>query len=348
MEAELFVPEERFRGYVVVRKLGKGGLGEVWLVRHELLDTLYALKVLSRKIANGNPEYVKRFMREAKIASRIRHPNLVSVHDVGYDESKGVHYLVMDYVSGGDLRTAIAMGGAKGHREAVRIIASVASALAAGEPFGIVHRDIKPENIMLEPDGTVRLVDMGVAKVHGTDSLKTAPQTVFGTPSYMAPEQALDSSTVDARADVWSLGVVLFELLTGKTPYAGMNQVEQMGRLLSDEPLPDVCSVNPEVSAKMSVLIGLMCAKKPESRISGATALLEMLEKFGYEVNVSAKASYAADVSSEEKPVDYAEIMKRTAVDTLSFETEDEEIRQFVDELKRKKRGGAWWRFWRR
>ena len=143
-EEPLFRPGERFHGYCVEKLLGKGGLGAVWLVRHEMLDTLFALKTLDPDVAEEQPEYVKRFVREAKIASKIRHPNLVAVHDAGYDTTKNVYYLVMDYVSGGTLRDAIAFGGARPEKEAVQIILQVASALVAARRFGMVHRDIKP------------------------------------------------------------------------------------------------------------------------------------------------------------------------------------------------------------
>ena len=171
---------EQFQSYRVERLLGKGGLGAVYLVRHEVLDTPFALKMLYPKMAKEKPEYVKRFVREAKLASKIRHPNLVAVYDAGFDDERGVYYLVMDYVQGSTLRQVIALGGLFEDREAVRIIAHVASALDAAQRFGVVHRDIKPENIMLMQDGTVKLIDLGVAKVaSGMDTLKTMENAVL-------------------------------------------------------------------------------------------------------------------------------------------------------------------------
>lgn len=329
-----------FGAYHVMRLLGRGGMGEVYLVRHQMLDECFALKILDPDIANGNPEYVRRFLREAKIASKIRHPNLVQVHDAGYDNGKGVYFIVMDYVGGSNLRMTIGIGGAMGHREAVRIVASVASALAAGERLGVVHRDIKPENIMIEEDGTVKLVDLGVAKAKGTDSLMTMQRSVFGTPNYISPEQALDASTVDGRADVYSLGIVLYELLCGRRPYSSDKANEVLRELLSPNPIPDVRVLNPAVPQKLSALLSLMCAKSPEDRIKSASSLLEMLGKMGYGVQAcNANVSVLRPPSpTGECEVDYSKLLSTPANNTLSFDTEDKDIREFVSNLKSRRR----------
>lgn len=336
---DVLQPGEKFQGYVVEKLLGRGGLGSVYLVRHEMLDTLYAMKILDPKVAGENPDYVKRFVREAKIASKIRHPNLVTVHTVGHDEAKGVYFLVMDYVSGGNLRPVIGMGGPMDHRAAVRIVAQVASALAAGEPFGVVHRDIKPENIMMEPDGSVKLVDLGVAKVRGADSLKTAAHTIFGTPNYVSPEQAVDSSAVDARADVYSLGVVLFELLCGRRPYEGDTHTAVLQQVLSPNPIPDVRTFNPKVPERLALLVQLMCAKDPDKRLGSSSELLAALAKFGYEVpKVRGEVQRPAPAAEATQPFDYGRYAQADSNPTLSFETQDREIQEFVQNLKAKKR----------
>ena len=137
---EIFHSGDKFRGYVVERLLGNGSLGAVYLVRHEVLDTVYALKALFPEVAKENEDYVKRFLREAKIATRIRHPNLVAVHDCGYDEARGLYYIVMDYVSGGDLRQALAFAGRFSPDRAVEVVLQVASALDAAQEYHVVHR----------------------------------------------------------------------------------------------------------------------------------------------------------------------------------------------------------------
>jgi len=338
-EKPLFQNGDCFHGYELERPLGKGGLGTVWLVRHRMLDTLFALKTLDPKVAEERPEFVKRFVREAKIASKIRHPNLVAVHDAGYDAEKDVYYLVMDYVAGGTVRDAIAFGGIRSEKEAVNIVLQVASALAAARRFGLVHRDIKPENIMLTPDGMAKLVDLGVAKVtDGSDSLKTTANSVFGTPAYISPEQALDSSTVDTRADIYSLGIVLFEMLCGRRPYSGDTPREVMQKLLDPAPIPDVRTFNKSVSPKLSAVLQLMCAKKAEARISSPEKLMETFGRIGYVLSEESRTEFAATPEPDVAPVVLPDISPETVSRTLSFETKDKEIQEFVEQLKHRRR----------
>ena len=326
---------DRLNGFVVERLLGRGGIGAVYLVRHEVLDTPFALKVLDPKMAKGKPEYVKRFVREAKLASKIRHPNLVAVHDAGFDKGRGVYYLVMDYVKGSTLRQAIALGGAMQDKEAVRIISCVASALDAAQGFGLVHRDIKPENIMLMQDGTVKLIDLGVAKVtRDIDSLKTMENTVFGTPAYMSPEQATDSSTVDVRSDIYSLGVVFFEMLCGRSPYESRTTERIVQELLAEKPIPDVRVFNPNVSPKISAVLLLMCAKKVEDRIKSPAELMTTFSRLGYKVPAPAEVVHL-DFQEVDQPCSY-DVAAGDANTTLSFKTDDKDIQKFVDRLKQR------------
>ena len=341
---DVLAPGEEFHGYVVDRQIGAGGLGTVWLARHQMLDTLFAVKVLDPGVAEEQPDYVKRFVREAKLATKIRHPNLVAVHDAGYDAAKGVYFLVMDYVKGDTLRDVIAFGGAQPEREAVRIILQVADVLAAAQCFGMVHRDLKPENIMLTKEGVVKLLDLGVAKVSGgLDSLKTQTNAVFGTPAYISPEQAVDSSTVDARADVYSLGVILFELLSGRRPYAGDDPMEALQQLLDPSPLPDVRTVNGKVSPKVAETVARMCAKRLEDRIASPKDLLETFARIGYALPATSGSEIAAEAAPEgEQGPSVADLVAglptKPADKSLELETQDVEIQEFILRLKRRKR----------
>ena len=345
-EADIFQPGEMFHGYVVERLLGRGGLGTVWLVRHQMLDTLFALKVLDPDVAEQKPEYVKRFVREAKLATRIRHPNLVAVHDAGYDAAKGVYFLVMDYVDGDTLRKPIAFGGGMPEKEAVRIVLQVADVLAAAQRFGMVHRDLKPENIMLTSDGTVKLLDLGIAKVSGgLDSLKTKTHTVFGTPAYISPEQALDSSTVDSRADVYSLGIILFEMLCGRRPYLGDSPTDVIRQLLDDSPIPDVRTFNRSVSPKISAVISLMSAKQAKDRLASPRAVLDAFSRLGYTLPSAPGAEFAAaEDGSEDEGPSMEELVSglpangETNSASLTMDTQDADMREFVSRLKQKKR----------
>ena len=327
----------RLNGYVIEKRLGQGGLGAVYLARHEVLDTLFALKVLDPKMAEDKPEYVTRFVREAKLASRIRHPNLVAVHDAGYDEKLGVYYLVMDYVQGSTLRQAIALGGAMSSAEAARVVSQVASALQAAQRFGMVHREIKPENIMIMQDGNVKLIDLGVAKVteEEMDTLKTMENSVFGTLSYISPEQATDASRVDIRADIYSLGIVFFEMLSGRLPYKDKDQGTIVLELMNSAPLPDVREFNPDVPPEISALVRKMCAKKPEDRISSPNLLIETLVNLGYKVGTSDDVEYAETES--DRSFAAATVLSGTADTTLTLDTQDTEMQDFVKGIKRRR-----------
>ena len=278
------------------------------------------------------------------MATKIRHPSLVAVHDAGYDASKGVYFLVMDYVKGDTLRDVIAFGGAQPEKEAVRIILQVADVLAAAQCFGMVHRDLKPENIMLTKEGVVKLLDLGVAKVSGgLDSLKTQTNAVFGTPAYISPEQAIDSSTVDARADVYSLGVILFELLSGRRPYTGDDPMEALKQLLDSSPLPDVRTVNGKVSQKVAETVARMCAKRLEDRIASPKALLETFARIGYALSATSGSEIAEEAATEgaEGPSVgdlVAGLSAKPADRSLELETQDVEIQEFILRLKRRKR----------
>ena len=344
---EIFHSGDKFRGYVVERLLGNGSLGAVYLVRHEVLDTVYALKALFPEVAKENEDYVKRFLREAKIATRIRHPNLVAVHDCGYDEARGLYYIVMDCVSGGDLRQALAFAGRFAPDRAVEVVLQVASALDAAQEYHVVHRDIKPENIMIQPDGTVKLVDLGIAKADGLrDSLCTEAESVFGTPAYVAPEQALDASAVDVRADIYSLGVVLFEMIAGRVPYEGPNAPQILVQTLSSDPFPDIRDIIPDVDPALAVIIRRMCVKECDRRIATPAALIAEFAKIGYRlkerpsgnVKFNRRAESAPTVVSMRSLIEKGANAADSSVDPLAFETEDVEIQDFVNRLKRRKR----------
>ncbi len=269
----------KFGRYIVVRTLGKGGMGTVYLVRHEVLDAYFALKVLPVDLAMRNKQFVPRFLREAKLCCRIRHPNLVSVHDAGRDEASGLYYLVMDYAPGGNLREKLdAAGGRLDAKVALDIIRSLASALTTASEFGLVHRDIKPENIMFGPKGEPKLADLGIAKSSDDSTLMTMENAIFGTPAYMSPEQACDSGKVDARADIYSLGIVFFEMLCGRRPYDGPSTMNIIAQLLSDESVPDVRKFVPEIDERIAKVVAGMCEKKVERRIPSAQDLLEKLD----------------------------------------------------------------------
>ena len=201
--------------YPMLSKLGQGAMGQVWLSRNPDLDIPVALKIPPRHLVEKESGYVDRFVREARTAARINHSNVVRTYDCGTDD--GVNYIVMEYVDGGNLRQLQEMHpGPLPLLQAVDITIAVARALQEAAVFGIVHRDIKPDNIMLDKRGTAKLADLGLAKVISSDDIEmTRTGVAMGSPKYIAPEQVQDAKDVDARADIYSLGITFYHLVTG-------------------------------------------------------------------------------------------------------------------------------------
>ena len=269
-----------FGDYTVEKLLGKGGMGEVYLVRAPD-GARYAVKVMFPDIVKKGTSYRKRIAREAEFAMRIRHKNLISVYDVGEDPETGLCYIIMDYVPGGSVSDRIGRDGPMPMTEAVSIAAQVAMALDVAHQHGVVHRDIKPDNILFDEDGTPKLADLGVAKFSDGAHKTTVTTTgmIIGTPAYMAPEQMMDSHHIDARADIYALGVVLYEMLTGKRPNEGSTVMELLAKAIKGEALPDIRKMRPEVSAAIAHVLSLMCAPKPEDRPATSIAAAQLLYK---------------------------------------------------------------------
>ena len=253
--------------YRIVKTLGRGGMGEVYLARHVQLDIYRAVKILLPSVAKSDPVFATRFMQEAKLAIVLQHPNIVNVMDAGKDEKYGVYYIVMELVDGGNVRNMLKKNGAFREAEALDIVYEVGKALAAAEKQKFVHRDIKPDNIMMTKDNQVKVADLGIAKsaTQNCNADVTMPQVLIGTPAYVSPEQAKDAKHVDSRADIYSLGVTLYEMLTGEKPYQGGSTVEILEKIFND-PVPDVRDKAPQVSRKTAELVRSMMAKFPEDR----------------------------------------------------------------------------------
>ena len=253
--------------YEIVKPLGHGGMGEVYLARHTKLDIYRAIKILLPKIAASNPIFTTRFMREARLAIQLEHPNIINVMDANRDEELSVYYIVMEYVDGGTVRNLIRRNGAFSEAAALEIILCVARALEAAEKRKIVHRDIKPDNIMLTKDNVVKLADLGIAKSIGdhNDVGSALPETLIGTPAYVAPEQARNAQDVDSRADIYSLGVTLYEMLAAEKPYKGKTSCEILKQIF-ESPVPDIRKKNPLVSDAVAELIFESMAKDRNDR----------------------------------------------------------------------------------
>ena len=275
---------QRLAGKYLIEKLIKsGGMGSVYAGKHVLMDKTVAIKVLRPSLA-VDPDVVARFSREAKAASRISHPHAVSVTDFGEDEN-GVVFLVMEYLEGRTLKEVIKSEGPMAPARVVEIIRQVSGALDAAHEQGVVHRDLKSENIMLtrtNGDEWAKVLDFGIAKIqqpHGhRDPDITAPNLVIGTPQYMSPEQCSQSGPLDKRSDVYSLGVIVYEMLAGRVPFTGESPTVIMMKQVQDQP-PSLRTVRPELDARLDGVIARALAKQPAERFQTAGQLSKALQE---------------------------------------------------------------------
>ena len=257
-------------GYRVVRRIAEGGMGAVYEAVQLKLDRHIALKILSDRLAL-EPEFMQRFEREAKAAAALNHPNVVQVHDFG--QSDGRHFLAMEYVEGEDLSTHIRDHGKLAVNQALDLIEQAASALQAAAAKAIIHRDIKPSNLILTKNGRVKVADLGLARILNEASDMTMTGVTMGSPHFMAPEQAEDPRQVDHRADIYSLGITLLFLLTGKRPYEGGSAFSVVLAHAS-KPLPSGADLGAPIPPPVEGLIQRMAAKNPADRYENYDALL--------------------------------------------------------------------------
>jgi serine/threonine protein kinase/formylglycine-generating enzyme required for sulfatase activity len=288
--------------YVVLDKLGQGGMGMVLKARHKRMNRLVALKVLSPAVVK-TADAMKRFQREVEAAAKLHHPNIVAAHDA--DEVNGTHFLVMEYVEGTDLSVLVKTKGPLSIDQAVKCVLQAARGLEFAHAHGVIHRDIKPANLLLDKHGTVKVLDMGLARIEGETGSQaelTSTGAVMGTVDYMAPEQALSTKSADARSDIYSLGISLWYLLTARPVYEGDSL---MARLLAhrETPPPSLKGVRSEVPAALDSLFQKMIAKQPKDRCQTMTEIIAFLETCLQQQAVSTKStpSFTAGPSEESK-----------------------------------------------
>jgi len=309
--------------YVILNKIGAGGMGQVFKARHRRMDRIVALKVLPKE-AVDSPTAVERFHQEVKAAAKLEHSNIVTAFDA--DESNGTHFLVMQFVDGQDLASLVRSRGPMSIAKAVDYVVQAAKGLEYAHKKGVVHRDIKPANLLLDQEGTVKILDMGLAKLEmangGNGSAVTQAQltqdgTVMGTVDFMSPEQAMDTRTADARSDIYSLGCTLFYLLTGKPVFEGPTLLaKMMAHKESDIPVLD--EERDGTPTELSAVHEKMMAKEPGDRYQTATELLETLE------------NVADGLEDDEAAMDTIPLQE-TAFDLQSKETSSASLDQTVD-----------------
>jgi eukaryotic-like serine/threonine-protein kinase len=299
-----FDPGQQIQNYKIVRQLGSGGMGEVYLADDSRLNRKIALKFLPAHFM-VNPDRVRRFEREARAASALNHPNIVTIYEIGQSDS--MHFIATEFVDGKTLRQQINEEPFT-LSEALNVAIQVASALIGAHAAGIVHRDIKPENIMVRTDGYVKILDFGLAKLtelQTTDSetetptlLQSNPGLVMGTVQYMSPEQARGKN-VGVRTDIWSLGIVLYELLTGRVPFSGETPSHVMVSLMEDE-LPPL-TVHANVPAELDRIVTKALRKNQKDRYQTAKELAHDLKNLKQELQLEASLKGSLEVVPSSK-----------------------------------------------
>jgi serine/threonine-protein kinase len=302
------LPGQKISHYEILAQLGAGGMGEVWLAEDPRLGRKVALKLLPDEFAT-DPDRLRRFEKEAKAASATDHPNIVVIHEIG--ASDGTLYIAQEYVEGETLRSRIGRGPIP-VLEALDIARQTANALAAAHSAGIVHRDIKPENIMLRRDGFVKVLDFGLAEIQRTEARSiehssaqtlqqnTAPGVILGTINYMSPEQTRGQK-LDARSDLWSLGVVLYEMLTGQLPFQGESIPDIFVAILERQPAPlieTLADPAARLAAQLEQILNKLLAKNREDRYHSSAQLAAELKRFHHRLELDAERETNAVLES--------------------------------------------------
>ncbi len=262
--------------YELIKKIGSGGMGNVYQARDNRLDRIVAVKILKSEF-NNDENFVRKFRRESLAEASISHPNIVSIYDVGVDEIDGgkFYYIVMEYVDGPTLKEFIKEHGPLSEKQAVNYTIQIAEALKVAHKNNIVHRDIKSQNIMITSDNRVKVTDFGIARMAGNTTM-TVTNAVMGSVHYFSPEQARGQK-VDYRSDIYSMGVVLYEMLTGEVPFDSENPVS-VALMHVQNPMPRPSELNPVVSPQLDQIVLKMTSKKPQDRFNNVDDIITSLK----------------------------------------------------------------------
>ena len=258
--------------YQIIRSIGEGGMANVYLAHDLILDRDVAVKILRGDLSDDE-KFVRRFQREAIAASSLSHPNIVEMYDVGEDDGK--YYIVMEYVDGKTLKSLIKKRGALTLPEVIDIMLQLTSAIACAHDSNIIHRDIKPQNVLIKEDGIVKITDFGIAMALNSNEL-TQTNTVMGSVHYLPPEQA-NGRGATVKSDIYSLGIVMYELLTGEIPFKGDNAVEIAIKQMKNQ-IPSVCAINDQIPQSVENIILKACAKNPKNRYNNVLEMYKDIE----------------------------------------------------------------------
>lgn len=309
--------------YKVIKAIGEGGMANVYLAWDTILEREVAVKVLRGDLADDE-KFVRRFQREANSASSLRHPNIVEMYDVGEDNGK--YFIVMEYVNGKTLKSLIKKRGALNLTEAIDIMLQLASGIACAHDSYIIHRDIKPQNVLILEDGRVKITDFGIAMALNSNEL-TQTNSVMGSVHYLPPEQASGAGST-IKSDIYSLGILMFELLTGKVPFKGDNAVEIAIKHMKD-PIPSVCAINPSIPQSVENIILKACAKNPKNRYDSVNDMYEDLRTCLFEDRLKEPRlvyKYPEHNTDEDKTITKLESREIKNKDSIQEEKEDKKI----------------------
>lgn len=269
--------------YQIIKTIGEGGMANVYLAKDTILDRNVAVKVLRGDLADDE-KFVRRFQREALSASKLNHPNIVEMYDVGEDD--GRYYIVMEYVQGKTLKSLVKKRGALTLPEVIDIMTQLTSAIMCAHDSYIIHRDIKPQNVMILDDGRVKIMDFGIAMALNSNEL-TQTNSVMGSVHYLPPEQANGSGST-IKSDIYSLGILMYELLVGKVPFKGDNAVEIAIKQMK-EPIPSICKQNPDIPQSVENIVLRACAKNPKNRYDSVREMYDDIKSCLLEENLNQK-----------------------------------------------------------
>lgn len=283
----------------IVRELGRGGMGVVYMATHTTLGVPVAVKVLPPSVAKSE-QFAERFLREARMAATMRHPNVLAVMDADRDPVTGLYYMVMEYIDGGSIADRLARGPLP-EKAAAQVVSGVARALSSAEKQGIIHRDIKPANILVTKDGRVKLADLGLAKQTGKADI-TQSSAALGTPYYMSPEQIQDSKRVDIRSDIYSLGATFYHMMTGRPPYPGADVYGVLHQVMT-APVPNPKDARKDLSESNSAICMRMMDKDAAKRYQTPSDVLSDLAKSAAGAAVGLELEPVAGAAAVASPI---------------------------------------------
>jgi len=309
----------KFGRYELVAELGKGAMGTVYRARDPMLNRTVAIKTVNMDLDRDEvADYEARFYQEARAAGGLNHPNIVTIYDIG--KSGSVAYMAMELLDGNELRTIMAQGKALGVSQAIEIAAQAAEGLGYAHEHDVVHRDIKPANLMIVRDGLVKITDFGIARMRSAE-VRTQTGVVLGSPRYMSPEQVV-GKRAEPRSDIFSLGVILYEMVTGKPPFTGDDVSAIMFQILNFVP-PPPSTVNPDAPEMLDFIVAKAIAKSPGDRYASAREMASDLRECRHHVPTRASSSLALKPAQPSfEPESASELLVLTAPHTRRDDAE--------------------------